>query len=135
MPESIDSLGLQELSKFRDEGLVLNPIPAVTSRAESQEALPITIKQSIGRRSLYDITLSGFDCHRCINQGYNHCWGHNTNGEGSWEQSYCCGSSDIQCQGQDFCSNAVSSDLLKYFTCPASKKNCPSGSAAEVRVP
>ena len=42
-----------------------------------------------------------------------------------WQTSYCCGSSDTQCDSLEFCSKNVRSSL-KHFGCPVDEGKCPS---------
>ena len=79
------------------------------------------------RRNLYELSRTADECNKCILAGKKHCWRKKLDYSGYYTQSYCCSPSDYQCRGLDFCSDQVSNQDLKLFTCPVEKASCPIG--------
>ena len=82
--------------------------------------------------SAIEKSLTGRDCKKCILLNKNLCWQYD--GKSNWGQSYCCGSSDSQCNSLNYCSKKVSSSSLKHFGCPVDKDNCPSASESKIVI-
>lgn len=62
----------------------------------------------------------------------NHCWERKADLSGNWGRGLCCNAFDKECNGLSYCSNSVSNEKLKLFTCPVDTIRCPSGGDAEL---
>lgn len=100
------------------------------------------------RRELYSIPRSGQECLDCMKYGNIICWGYKpripaagepisplTAAETSkWTESFCCSPSDFKCRELHYCTDKVTKEELKRFTCPTDHVKCPVGEQTQIRL-
>ena len=80
----------------------------------------------------YEVVTSVYECKQCFNSGRDSCWRKKIDYTGYYTQSYCCSPNDYICNSLNICSNEVTDERLKLFTCPVSSYSCPRGYQAEL---
>lgn len=104
------------------------------ARSKDVEELPEfmdSVKFLDHGRSLATVSTAVTACLSCKTSN-NHCWDRKADQTGRWDRGVCCNNFDTKCREYDYCTDKVTNEQLKLFTCPVDIDRCPSGSAAEL---